>query len=262
MTSSSDRRRPLNVPPPEGARPVSAYARFIPREELQDVQAWRPGSLGGQPEPQARQEPAESPLPSWRAHLAAVRQEGYEEGYRDGLIALEGFKKSYADQMSERVGQLLRSFDGELSALESEMAQALAHTAVLLARQVLRDELQARPEAVAQVAREALDTIAASARQVTVRVHPDDLPLVGNVAQDTLQARGARLLADPAITRGGCRVESDLGAVDASIETRWARAAASLGQDIAWSVPAPAAPQNAPGEMLPSSAVPAVQGSA
>lgn len=252
MTSSSERRRPLNVPPPEGARPASAYARFIPREELQDVQAWRPGSLGGQAAPQARTEPAESPLPSWRAHLATVRQEGYEEGYRDGLVALEGFKKSYAEQMSERVGQLLRGFDRELSALESEMARALTHTAVLLARQVLRDELQARPEAVAQVAREALETIAASARQVTVRVHPDDLPLVGGGAQDTLQARGARLLADPAIARGGCRIESEVGAVDASIEARWARAAAGLGHDVAWTasesdtpgeMPQPAAPQ-------------------
>lgn len=253
MTSSSERRRPLNVPPPEGARPASAYARFIPREELQDVQAWRPGSLGGQPAPQLREEPAASPLPSWRAHLAAVRQEGYEEGYRDGLVALEGFKKSYADQMSERVGQLLRSFDGELSALESEMARALAQTAVLLARQVLRDELQTRPQAVAQVAREAIDTLAASARQVTVRVHPDDLSIVGQGAQEVLQARGARLQADASITRGGCRIESELGAVDATVEARWARAAAGLGHELPWSAPSPAAPE----EMLPPPAPPA-----
>jgi flagellar assembly protein FliH len=253
MTSSSDRRRPLNVPPPEGSRPASAYARFIPREELQDVRAWRPGSLGGQPESQLREEPAASPLPNWRAHLAAVRQEGYEEGYRDGLVALEGFKKSYAEQMSERVGQLLRSFDGELSALESEMARALAHTALLLARQVLRDELQTRPQAVVQVAREALDTLAASARQVIVRVHPDDLSIVGQGAQEVLQARGARLQADPAITRGGCRIESELGAVDATVEARWARAAAGLGHELPWAAPAPASPD----EMLPPPAPPA-----
>jgi len=257
MTSSSDRRRPLNVPPPEGSRPASAYARFIPREELQDVQAWRPGSLGGQTEPQLREEPAASPLPSWRAHLAAVRQEGYEEGYRDGLVALEGFKKSYAEQMSERVGQLLRSFDGELSALESEMAQALTQTAVLLARQVLRDELQTRPQAVAQVAREALDTLAASARQVTVRVHPDDLSIVGQGAQEVLQARGARLQADAAIMRGGCRIESELGAVDATIEARWARAAAGLGHELAWAAPAPATTD----ELPPPPSTPQGQGS-
>jgi len=257
MTSSSDRRRPLNVPPPEGVRPASAYARFIPREELQDFQAWRLGSLGGQAAPEVRPEAAESPLPSWRAHLTAVRQEGYEEGYRDGLAALEGFKKSYADQMSERVGQLLRSFDRELTALESEMAQALARTAVLLARQVLRDELQSRPEAVAQVAREALDTIAGSARQVTVRVHPDDMTLVGSGAQDTLQARGARLVPDPALSRGGCRIDSEFGAVDASVEARWARAAAGLGHPMGWADGEPTPPVDA--ASVPSSSPPPVE---
>jgi flagellar assembly protein FliH len=234
VTSSSDRRRTLNVPPPEGARPASAYARFIPREELQDFQAWRPGSLGAEPPAPPRQEAAESPVQGWKDRLAQVRHEGYEEGYRDGLVALEGFKKSHAEQMGERVGQLLRGFDQQLGALEGEMAQALARTAVLLARQVLREELVARPEVVTQVAREALGALSAAARQVTVRLHPDDLPLVAQGASELLEARGATLLADPTLARGGCRVDSEVGAVDASIEARWARAAAGLGQDPAW----------------------------
>jgi flagellar assembly protein FliH len=40
------------------------------------------------------------------------------------------------------------------------------------------------------------------------------------------------LLADAAVTRGGCRVESDLGRIDASIEARWSQAAAALGQAL------------------------------
>jgi len=53
-------------------------------------------------------------------------------------------------------------------------------------------------------------------------------------AGDTLVARGARLLADATLTRGGCRVESDLGSIDARIEARWSQAARILGQDIAF----------------------------
>jgi flagellar assembly protein FliH len=41
-------------------------------------------------------------------------------------------------------------------------------------------------------------------------------------------------VADAAVARGGCIVESDLGAIDASIETRWARAAAALGSRVGW----------------------------
>ena len=45
---------------------------------------------------------------------------------------------------------------------------------------------------------------------------------------------GARLVNDAGITRGGCVIESDIGVVDASIETRWRRAAAALGVERPW----------------------------
>lgn len=214
---------------------MATYARFIPREELQGFSAWQPGSLGAERPAPASEPPPPPPVQSWKDKLAAVQQEGYEEGYRDGMAALEGFKKSYASQMSERVGQLLASFDQQLTSLESQLADSVVECAVLLARQVLRQELRARPEVVVDVAREAVETLVNSARQVVVRVHPDDLSLVAEGAAEALAARGARLQADVAIARGGCRVESDTGGVDATLESRWHRAAAALGRSIAWS---------------------------
>jgi flagellar assembly protein FliH len=239
MTSSSDRRRLPNVPPPPGVAPATAYARFIPREELQDFRAWQPGSLGAERPAAAQQAPAQPPVQSWKNRLAAERQEGYQEGYRDGLVALEGFKQGYATQMSERVGQLLENFDQQLVALETQMADVLARSAVLLARQVLRQELRSHPDAIVDVAREAVGALVASARQVVVRVHPDDLALVAEGAAEALAARGARLQRDPTVARGGCRIDSDAGGVDASLDSRWARAAAALGHPLGWD-PAPA----------------------
>jgi flagellar assembly protein FliH len=124
------------------------------------------------------------------------------------------------------------------------MAEALAATALALARQIVRSELAARPESVAAVAQEALETLMLSARHITLRVHPDDQPLVAEGAGELLAARGARLAADAAIARGGCIVESNIGLVDASIETRWRRAAASIGRDEPWQ---PAVEPNDPG---------------
>ncbi len=114
------------------------------------------------------------------------------------------------------------------------MASALAYSATALARQVVRGELATHPQQVAMVAREALETLLLSARHVTVRVHPDDQPLVAQGAEEVLAARGARLLADAGVTRGGCIVESDIGIIDASIESRWRRAAAALGSEAPW----------------------------
>jgi flagellar assembly protein FliH len=241
MTSSRKPQGFRNVPPPDGAKPASPYARFIPREELGEFASWTPGTLGdGAAAPQAgvrKAAPPEPPRPAAPdigAQLHAARQGGYQDGYRDGLAALEQFKQSYAAQLTAQIGALTQSYGHELDALQQDLARALAVSATHLARQIVRSEVASRPELIATVAQEALDTLLMSARQVTVRVHPDDQPLVAQGAAEVLSARGARLVSDASIARGGCLVESDIGVVDASIAARWKRAVASLGCEEAW----------------------------
>ena len=241
MPSSKPRR---SVPPPVGsaAHKASLYSRFIPREELSSFAAWSPGSLGGADAGfgsggDATPAAAEADSEQVAAKLRLARQSGYQDGYRDGLVALEGFKQSFAQQVTQQVGTLVGAVGGQLDALQQEMAEALAATAVNLARQIVRSELEHRPGAVAAVATEAVDTLLLNARHVTLRVHPDDHALVAQGAADALAARGARLIADATITRGGCRAESDIGVVDASIETRWQRATSALGLEAPWPAP-------------------------
>ncbi|HEX7439407.1 MAG TPA: flagellar assembly protein FliH, partial [Caldimonas sp.] len=219
MTSSSRHRR--NVPPPPGATATKAsiYTRFIPREELSSFAAWNPGDLSGAGSTPATAAPAADtaqridPAEQLAEQVRLARQSGYQDGYRDGLVALEGFKQSFARQTTLQVGALLQSIGTQLDALQEEMAQALAATAINLARQIVRSELNQRPEAVASVAEEALDTLLLSARHITLRVHPDDHPLVADGAGEVLAARGARLVADASIARGGCLVESNIGLI-------------------------------------------------
>lgn len=228
MTNSSSK-------PP--ARPANPYARFIPREELQGFAAWTPESLGddvaaaGAPEADPARAGADL-----EARLASARQDGYRDGTRDGLAALESMKRSHAQQVSAQAAALLQAIDEGFQALEERLAQATAATAVTLARQVLRAELGARPERVARVAAEAVAAVLASARRVELHLHPQDLPLVAQsgAEAEAIAARGTRLVADETLARGGCRVESDLGRIDARIESRWAQAAAALGVDLPW----------------------------
>lgn len=254
MSSSSKNPGFRNVPSPQGSKAGTAYTRFIPREELGDFANWQPGSFAGAaradgsasafataasaaaaPAAAARAAPAAPPAPSaaeWQARVTSARQSGYQDGYRDGLVALENFKHSFAQQATSQIGTLLDAFDEQLAALDGEMSQALAHTAVLLAQQVLRCELAQRPELVAQVASEAVNAVMLSARHISVHVHPLDLHLVAEGAAEALAARGARLQADPALERGGVLVQSDVGAIDARIAARWAQASAALGSQL------------------------------
>ncbi|MBE2242059.1 MAG: flagellar assembly protein FliH [Burkholderiaceae bacterium] len=244
MSSSDARRAPRQVPPPAGGQKNAAYTRFIPREELGSFAAWNPAALsGGMPPPSPLRRATDAPAAGGdaasaadvlAAQLRAARQSGYHDGYRDGLVGLDAFKQSYASQVTAQLGALTTAYHAELDALREQLANAVAATAASVARQTVRSELSTRPELIAAVAAEAIDTLLASARHITLRVHPDDEPLVAQGAGEALAARGARLVVDAGMARGGCRVDADIGAVDATLATRWARAAAALGCEQPW----------------------------
>jgi len=271
MTSSKHNQGPRQVPPPQGGAPraANAYARFIPREELQDFANWTPDIFGGLGEDPAlnpaaaaraaafaqrtanEMPPAPPPPPpepagpteaEWLERVQAARQQGWQDGHRDGLETLEAAKRQYAQQVSAQMAQLVAAFDDQIQALEARMASAVTDTAVTLARQVVRAELSQRPECVAQVAQEAVHAVMLSARHLRLRLHPQDMALVAEGASEALKAREVMLLADLQIQPGGCVVESDLGQVDARIESRWAKAAAVFSAPVAWGEPATEAP--------------------
>ncbi|KQV59984.1 hypothetical protein ASC95_00450 [Pelomonas sp. Root1217] len=249
---ATGRQPPRQVPPPDRRETDrrGSYARFIPGEELQGAKAWnldnlgnaapspfapmRPGNPPATSPAAAPVEPPPPPEPSPHELLHAARQSGYQDGYRDGMAALDAFKQSFAQQMSKQLGTLVTGFDTEMRALEDEMAQSIARIAVELARQVVRSELEQRPELIARVAHDAVEALQLSARHVRLRVHPDDYPLVRDGAGEELQAREAQLIPDPEVPRGGVKVDADIASVDATIATRWQHAVSAIGQQSIW----------------------------
>lgn len=241
---------PRQVPPPDRRENErrGTYARFIPGEELQGAKAWNLDNLGGNapaspfaqakpaaPAPTAAPvQPPPPPEPSVQELVHTARQTGYQDGYRDGMAALDAFKHSFAQQISAQVGQVVKNFDTEMQSLEGDMAQAVARIAVELARQVVRSELQQRPELIARVAHDAVEALQLSARHVRVRVHPDDFPLVQEGAGPELQAREAQLIPDAEVARGGVKVDADVASVDATIAARWQQAVSAIGQTSIW----------------------------
>lgn len=226
----------ISTSAPGFAAKTSAHSRFIPREELSHFEAWAPGAIA--PDPAAASRAGESGVTASPAAapdpLHAAHQAGYQDGYRDGLAALEGFKQTLAANSAAQVGALLEAVAAQLDALQQALASAVVDTATQLARQIVRSELAARPELIADVAEHALEALMLSARHITMRVNPQDQPLVAAGAADVLAARGARLIADAAVQRGGCLIESDLGRVDATLASRWKRSVATIGSEREW----------------------------
>ena len=58
--------------------------------------------------------------------VAAARAQGYQDGYRDGLVALDSFKESFATQTSGQMAHVLQALDDDLGRLEQGMASSVA----------------------------------------------------------------------------------------------------------------------------------------
>lgn len=262
MTNSSDRPWARQVPPPAGGASSAAapsHARFIPREELGGFAAWQPGTLDRAaahsryahpqefvrrpehspavgtpevPEAPALEAPAE-PAIDVEALQAAARQSGYQDGYRDGMAALESFKRSFAQQTMAQVGELLRGIQDQLRTLDSQMADAVVQAALALARQVVRQELRTAPDLVVQVAKDAVAAIGSAASRMELHLHPEDLALVQQGAPELVSRPNLVLVPAPTLSRGGCLLQSAVGSVDAGIDTRWSHALQRMGQKAA-----------------------------
>ena len=144
-----------------------------------------------------------------------AREEGYAAGRAEGLMAAQ---QQVREQMA-RLDALYNAAAFPLQALDQQTEQELARLAMLVARRVIVRELQLSPGLILQAVRQAAAALPAATRELRVRLHPDDLALLreAGAAESHWQ-----LLADPALARGDCQLESERSRLDARVDTRLA----------------------------------------
>lgn len=168
--------------------------------------------------------------------VAEGRARGYDEGLAEGRDAgyKEGLEEARKQGAAEaaRLRTLAEATAASLTVLEEKTGQSLLTLALDIARQVLRTTLATDPEMLLPAVREVLHMNPGAAAPLRLWLHPEDLELVRLHLAEDLKLGHWRALADESITRGGCRAETSLGDIDATLQTRWRRVAASLGRDM------------------------------
>lgn len=95
----------------------------------------------------------------------------------------------------------------------------LVGLALEIARLVLRREVARSPAVVAEMAGAAIERLSA-ATDLRVLVHPLDLEALESVTEHARRPVG--LVPDASVARGGCRVESSFGEIDAGLDAQLA----------------------------------------
>jgi flagellar assembly protein FliH len=170
---------------------------------------------------------AEELLAGARAEAAAVleqaRREGEAAGRAEGLAAVEGAVAA--------ASEMALALHARREALEEEAVREATALAVEIAAKVVRAEVAARPERIADVMRGTIRRAADRSRLVA-RVHPDDLGACREAAPALVAEMGGldglEVIDDPRVGRGSCVLETAAGDVDATFASQLARVLEAL----------------------------------
>jgi flagellar assembly protein FliH len=172
--------------------------------------------------------PARSTTPS----LDAVREQAFEEGFAAGVAQAQS-------QLDGPASALAAAAD-QLQALRADAATSVEADAVDLAlriaEQAVGAAIAADPELVVEAVRGALRRLVERDR-VLILVNPDDLELVRDHASRLVGELGGiehcEVQAERRVRPGGAIVRTSEGEVDATLETKLARAREVLEHELA-----------------------------
>jgi flagellar assembly protein FliH len=231
------------------------FARFIPSEEVGTVSQWTFGQVGDPllmqaetlelPAEIAPEEPVEAKLArAWDEGYAAGFAQGESEATQEGNRRLDDFVQNQGVEAARHLASMVIGLDDRLKQAEQDIAQQVLALACELARQVVRRELAADPQALLPVVREALGMLVMDGKPAVVKLHAADFELLQAPLRAEAIAPNIHFVADAAVARGDCLVESGGTVIDGSVSRRWERAVANLGLASAWQADEKAEPAN------------------
>jgi len=157
--------------------------------------------------------------PPGQPQLAELEREAFAKGFAQG----ERSGQEVADQRGEAMLRRLTETLQELTQIRSQMIhqteRQMVELTLAVARRVVHREVSLDPDLLVAMARVALDRLGEAAK-ITVRLNPDDYQLTGAARMTQLNAGNVTVVPDGRIARGGCRVESEMGILDAGIDAQ------------------------------------------
>jgi flagellar assembly protein FliH len=170
------------------------------------------------------------------AAARADRERMREQAYREGLAAGRKEANALIDQQRADLDALIAGVNELMQNFEQTLANDVLSISLELAKLILRQAVRVNPEVVLPVVREAIVNLPGIAEHTLIVLHPADAELFRRLSagEPALAALPWKVVEDPQIERGGCRLETPSTEIDAALETRWRRVIAALGRDDPW----------------------------
>ncbi|MBA5686423.1 flagellar assembly protein FliH [Rugamonas apoptosis] len=207
-------------------------------QELQELQLQQ--TLLEQQQQLAEIGPPLPPPPTYPSveEVEAIREQarldGYEEGHAAGHADALALGKIESAKELEHLQALTASFGTAVQQADQLIANDVLELALQLAKGMLKTALHVKPELVLPIVREAIEYLPVLQQPALLVLHPDDASVVREGIGEELDKGGWRVIEDPSVGRGGCKVDTASNQIDAQAASRWQRLTHALGKDVDW----------------------------
>lgn len=155
--------------------------------------------------------------------LVSIQKEAYNEGFALGQKEGQEHKKQEIEDYVASLRSIIELMSEPLKDLDNDIVNQLAQLSMTVAKQVVRRELHTDEGEIVGIVREAMSALPASTRKIILNIHPDDGDLIRNafsLGEDDSDELRWKVIEDPMISRGGCKISSENSTIDASVESR------------------------------------------
>lgn len=202
------------------AKPVSDLA-IVPADQSAVMKRWQIPVFD---EPKSRELDGLHTAAQLDEIEAAAYQEGLQRGHAQGYA--DGQREARVE--ADRLRELLEHLQRPLAQLNEDVERAMLDTACAIARRLAQAELSFQPELIEQVARTALAELPSYARELSLHLHADDAALLQARPELRFNGQDCRIVVDPNLQRGDCRIVTDSTRIDARLDARLAAVRAAL----------------------------------
>ncbi|MDQ1237259.1 MAG: FliH family flagellar assembly protein [Wigglesworthia glossinidia] len=152
---------------------------------------------------------------------------GLEEGKREGLL-------QFNNQQIEKkikIDNLIKELKSSILGLDAVIPSRIIQIALQISEKIIKTSPVCNTKMLIKDIQKLLHEKNFLGEDLRLYVHPDDLNLLQEYLGDTFKNQGWRILGDGQLLRGGFRILSEDGEIDATLESKWNHICQTLKKD-------------------------------
>lgn len=165
---------------------------------------------------------AEKMLAETNQRILIMEQETYQQAYKKGEQDAWQAQQKAQEEFYQSTRKILQEVEAIRTQIYRDTEKEIVELTIDIAEKLVCRQLELKPETIVDIAKDAC-TQAKECEMVIIYVEPDQFESIkarqDEIAAQLYKSKRLKIIADPGITLGGCRIETELGYIDATITT-------------------------------------------